>query len=123
MWGVWSDVLEVWLSAGNGMFTAELKSVAEAQAHCMRRQREMSIQQMEAKAEEMRRQQSGIMTPSAMRVPGVGNVPLRGNGKPGVPQGNVQVVIPPDAEWRVRSIDEWWKATRMKKAKTVDLTG
>ena len=131
MWGVWSDVHDSWLGAGLGVFVTELQSVAEAQVYFMNRQREVKIQQLEAKAAEMRRQQSGIVTPSAIQVPGMGTVPIRGNGQPanpGVPQGNIEVQIGPDAEWRARRYDEWWKQSRQKLKKaasgeTVDLTG
>ena len=127
MWGIWSDVLTLWLSTSSGIFTTKLQSVAEAQVHCMKRQREMSIQQAEAQARQMRQKQTGIITPNAMQVQGIGRVPIRGNGSPGGPPGNVQVVIPPDAEWKVRRIDAWWneqcKKTRVKKAEIVDLTG
>ncbi len=131
MWGVWSDVFESWLSAGSGVFTTELQSVAEAQVYFMDRQREVKIQQAEAKAQEIRKQQTGIVTPSAIQIPGMGTVPIRGNGqptKPSVPQGNIKVMIPADAEWRARRYDEWWKQNRhkLKKAssgETVDLTG
>jgi len=123
MWGVWSDLVEVWLSTSGGVFVTDCRAVAEAQVRAIEHQREMQIMQAEAQARERQRRQSSIITPSALQVPGMGRIPIRGNGNPGGPQGETVAQIPPDARWRARRFDEWWKEVRVKDGKAVDLRG
>jgi len=125
MWGVWSDLAEVWLSTSGGVFVTDCRAVAEAQVRAEEYQREMQIMRAEAKAEMARQQQSGIITPGAMQIPGMGIVPLGGNRRSATqaPPGNISIQIPPDARWRARRFDEWWKEIRVKDGKAVDLTG
>lgn len=124
MWGVWSDLMEVWLATNGRVFTTKLRPVAEGQILALNHGRQMQIMQLEARAEEERAKRSGIVTPNAMQVPGIGNVALNGNARPGaVPPGSVIVQVPPDPQWRVRRFEEWWKAIRAEKNKAVDLRG
>ena len=118
MWGIWSDLMEVWLSTNNVVFTTKQQSVAEGQILAMKYGRQLHME-AEARARQAGPQQSHIMTPSGVRIPGVGDVPIRGNARPasGVPP------VPPDPQWRVRSFDAWWNEARVAKGKTVDLTG
>ncbi len=124
MWGVWSDLMEVWFCPNSCIFVTERQSIAEAQVLALEHGREMQIAQIEARAAEERSKRSGIVTPNAMQVPGMGTVPIRrGNGNPGQKQQQVVARIPPDARWRARQFDEWWKGIHVTKAKVVDLRG
>jgi len=111
------------LSTSGGVFVTDCRAVAEAQVRAIEHQREMQIMQAEAQARERQSRQSGIITPSAMQVPGIGRVPTRGNGNPGRPQGEMIIQIPPDGRWRARRFDEWWKEVRANDVQTVDLRG
>jgi len=125
MWGVWSDLMEVWMQTHGGVFVTERQSIAEAQVLCLQHQLQMNIAQAEAKAAEMRQKQSPIIRPNAMQVQGIGRVPIgrAGNGSPKVPQGDIQVMIPPDPRWRARRFDEWWKSRPIEPAEPVELRG
>ncbi len=125
MWGVWSELQQIWFYVGGVVFSAEQRPIAEAQIVSLEHGREMAIMQAEQQAQKMRQKQSGIVTPGAMEVPGLGIVPLGGNRKSTTqaPAGNIVVHAPPDPRWKARRFEEWWKDVRAKEGKAVDLRG